>query len=73
MTTTPDLSHARWRKSSYSNGGGGNCIECTSDFVASGFVLVRDSKNKTGPSLAFAVEQWTAFVGALANGEFGGV
>jgi uncharacterized protein DUF397 len=27
MRATPELSSARWRKSSYSNGDGGNCVE----------------------------------------------
>ena len=27
-----DLSNARWRKSSYSNGEGGNCVEVAYDF-----------------------------------------
>jgi hypothetical protein len=28
----PDLSTATWRKSSYSNGGEGNCVEVAGDF-----------------------------------------
>ncbi|MEV5874060.1 DUF397 domain-containing protein [Streptomyces sp. NPDC052101] len=28
-----DLSHATWRKSSYSNTDGGNCIEVSDDFL----------------------------------------
>ncbi|MGW7076194.1 DUF397 domain-containing protein [Streptomyces sp. NPDC054866] len=28
-----DLSNARWRKSSYSNGEGGNCVEVAYDFI----------------------------------------
>ncbi|MEU5772115.1 DUF397 domain-containing protein [Streptomyces venezuelae] len=28
-----DLSAARWRKSSYSNGEGGNCVEVAYDFI----------------------------------------
>ena len=41
MSTARDLSAAHWRKSSYSNGDGGNCIE-----VAAGIpdvLPVRDS------------------------------
>ncbi|WP_055522957.1 DUF397 domain-containing protein [Streptomyces graminilatus] len=30
-----DLSNARWRKSSYSNGEGGNCVEVAYDFIGS--------------------------------------
>ncbi len=29
METGPDLSNARWRKSSYSGNTGGDCVECT--------------------------------------------
>ncbi|MFI1352809.1 DUF397 domain-containing protein [Streptomyces sp. NPDC020898] len=28
-----DLSNARWRKSTYSNGEGGNCVEVAYDFI----------------------------------------
>ena len=39
----------KWRKSSYSNGGGqGSCVE-----VASTLSAVRDSKNPNGPMLHF--------------------
>ncbi|MFJ4711807.1 DUF397 domain-containing protein [Streptomyces sp. NPDC088785] len=30
-----DLSNARWRKSTYSNGEGGNCVEVAHDFIGS--------------------------------------
>jgi hypothetical protein len=32
MSTEHDLSAARWRKSSYSGGDGGNCIEVAEEF-----------------------------------------
>ncbi|MFJ5223879.1 DUF397 domain-containing protein, partial [Streptomyces sp. NPDC088400] len=32
MRHTPELSTARWRKSSYSNTNGGACVEITEDF-----------------------------------------
>ena len=32
MTTSIDLSCATWRKSSHSNGDGGNCLEVAEDF-----------------------------------------
>ena len=55
----PNLTAARWRKSSYSNSQGGNCIE-----VADGFdvVPVRDSKNPQGPVLVIPAPAWSAFV-----------
>ncbi|MEU4176308.1 DUF397 domain-containing protein [Streptomyces sp. NPDC026589] len=62
-----DLNAATWRKSSYSNQDGGQCLE-----VADGFapvVPVRDSKNPHGPVLAFAANGWTSFVSAVKDGE----
>lgn len=49
-----------WRKSSYSGGQGGNCIEVAD---LTGTVAVRDSKDQTGPTLTFTPEAWSAFIG----------
>jgi hypothetical protein len=37
--------------------------------VAAG-VLVRDSKDPTGPQLAFSTEEWNAFLAGVRCGEF---
>ncbi|MFE4694338.1 DUF397 domain-containing protein [Streptomyces sp. NPDC056749] len=66
MTTTPGPSTAAWRKASYSNGDGGECIEVADGFP--GLVPVRDSKNPGGPALAFGAAGWTRFVDALRSG-----
>jgi hypothetical protein len=42
---TPDLSTARWRKSTHSGGNNGACIELAN------LGAIRDSKNPTGPTL----------------------
>ncbi|NJP34682.1 DUF397 domain-containing protein [Micromonospora thermarum] len=55
-----DLTGARWRKSTRSNGSGGNCVEVADNLP--GLVAVRDSKDPGGPVLAFAPEVWRAFV-----------
>jgi hypothetical protein len=68
MPTTPDLSIVVWRKSSYSNGDGGNCVE-VADYLP-GFVPVRDSKDPSGPVLVFPAAAWAAFIGAVKEGEF---
>ncbi|WP_405800203.1 DUF397 domain-containing protein [Streptomyces sp. NBC_01506] len=66
MTTTLDLSDARWVKSTYSNGDGGACVEwAPAHVVTSGVVPVRDSKNPAGPALAVAPAAFAAFVDAL--------
>ncbi|MFD9545494.1 DUF397 domain-containing protein [Streptomyces sp. NPDC060022] len=66
MLTSRDLRRAAWRKSSYSNGDGGNCVEVADGFP--GLVPVRDSKTPGGPALAFTAARWTPFVDALRNG-----
>lgn len=47
-----------WRKSSYSGGNGGTCVEVGTAGLA---VAVRDSKDPAGPRLAFAADTWRAF------------
>lgn len=56
----------RWRKSSYSGNGGGNCVEVA---TAGGIVAVRDSKNPDGPSLAFSPDDWRAFAAQAKAGQ----
>ncbi|MEU9635571.1 DUF397 domain-containing protein [Streptomyces tendae] len=58
-----DLSDARWRKSTYSNGDGGNCLEVT-DGVP-GVIPVRDSKVADGPVIVVGSAAWTEFVRAV--------
>ncbi|CAG7629852.1 DUF397 domain-containing protein [Actinacidiphila bryophytorum] len=57
-----DLTGATWRKSTYSGGQGGECVE-----VADGFTVVpvRDSKDPEGPALLFSADAWSAFVAEL--------
>ncbi|MFD3975587.1 DUF397 domain-containing protein [Streptomyces cyaneofuscatus] len=55
-----DLTSATWRKSSYSNSDGGNCVEVSDDF--DGLVPVRDSKRPEGPAVIFGSSAWSAFV-----------
>ncbi|MGW0863060.1 DUF397 domain-containing protein [Streptomyces sp. NPDC002611] len=68
-----DLSNARWRKSSYSNGDGGNCVE-----VADGIphtVPIRDSKLADGPVVLVGADAWVEFAhwrkSSYSNGEGG--
>ena len=56
-----------WRKSRRSDGGG-NCVEVAA--ATDGTVGVRDSKNQTGPVLAFTPAAWAAFLDGVRNGEF---
>jgi hypothetical protein len=49
-----------WRKSSYSGGNGGNCIEVGAP-AEPGRVLVRDTKDRRGPVLVFSQRAWRTF------------
>jgi hypothetical protein len=51
-----------WRKSSYSNDNGGNCVETASD---AGVILVRDTTNRNGGTLAFSAEAWERFTASV--------
>ncbi|MFD5772666.1 DUF397 domain-containing protein [Streptomyces sp. PDY-4] len=55
-----DASELVWFKSSYSDGPDGNsCVELA---LTPGTVHVRDSKDVTGPRLAFTPGTWARFV-----------
>ncbi|WP_406316223.1 DUF397 domain-containing protein [Streptosporangium sp. NBC_01639] len=61
-----DLTGARWRKSSRSNGNGGECVEVAVNLP--GVVAVRDSKNPGGPALLFSPSVWSDFLTRIKSG-----
>ncbi|MEU0738321.1 DUF397 domain-containing protein [Streptomyces sp. NPDC006134] len=68
--TVIDLSAARWRKSSHSNGDGGDCVEVAANLP--GVVPVRDTKHAgDGPVLLFRTDAWSAFLAGTARGHRG--
>ncbi|WP_327328460.1 DUF397 domain-containing protein [Streptomyces sp. NBC_01210] len=70
--TIPDASALTgWRKSSHSNGEGGECVEIADGYPSA--TPVRDSKNPQGPALVFSADGWSSFVGAVKRGELGKV
>jgi hypothetical protein len=58
---------ATWRKSSYSGGNGGNCIEVGGQ-AAAGRVLVRDTRDRQGPVLRFTPAAWKRFADQVRSG-----
>jgi len=60
MNETTGLSHAKWFKSSFSNGQGGDCIEAAASPPGSG-MAIRDSKHPAGPVLLFSASEWQVF------------
>lgn len=62
-----DLDGATWRKSTYSNGTGGNCVEVAD---LPGGRAVRDSKHAAGPVLGLSHKEWQIFTAAVKAGRF---
>ncbi|EYT84408.1 toxin [Streptomyces sp. Tu 6176] len=54
-----------WRKSSYSNDDGADCVEVADAFPA--LIPVRDSKDPAGPVLLFQRSAWDPFLSALKD------
>lgn len=52
---------ADWRKSSFSSGNGGACIEVAS----TNRILVRDTVDRTFGTLAFTPDAWAAFITSI--------
>jgi hypothetical protein len=50
-----------WRKSSYSGANGGQCVEVAS---AAG-IMVRDTTDRDGGTLAFTADAWASFTASL--------
>ncbi|MFJ2775614.1 DUF397 domain-containing protein [Kitasatospora sp. NPDC087315] len=56
----------KWKKAAASNPND-NCVECG---TLQGAVMVRDSKDASGPALAFPTDTWRAFVAGVRVGDF---
>ena len=52
------MSKIIWKTSSYTGGSGGNCVEVADHDSR---VLVRDTKDRTGPTLRFTPDAWRRF------------
>jgi hypothetical protein len=51
-----------WRKSTYSDANGGQCVETASGH---GSVVVRDTTDRDGVTLAFSVQAWERLIASL--------
>jgi len=52
---------SNWRKSSYSGSNGGECVEVASTEA----VIVRDTSDRNGPTLAFTAGAWSTFTATI--------
>ena len=58
-----------WRKSTFSNGNGGSCVEVAD--LPDGGRLVRDTKlGEASPVLRYTEGEWTAFLDGVRDGQF---
>lgn len=57
-----------WRKASRSSAQGSECVEVADTGTGT---AVRDSKNPTGPALAFTRSEWRAFAARVRSGRLG--
>jgi hypothetical protein len=51
-----------WRKSSYSDGNGGACVETAS---GDGAILIRDTTDRDGLTLSVPADAWQRFTASL--------
>ncbi|MET8040066.1 DUF397 domain-containing protein [Micromonospora sp. NPDC005215] len=62
-----DMTNARWRTATRSSNNGGACVEVADNLP--GRVLVRDSKDRDGGILAFALADWSSFVDSVRRSD----
>ncbi|MEU6745752.1 DUF397 domain-containing protein [Spirillospora sp. NPDC046719] len=62
-----ETSTARWRTSSHSSGQGTECVE-VGDMARR--VVARDSKDPSGPVLAFSTGEWSVFLRDVKRGRY---
>ena len=58
-----------WRISSYSNSGGGSCVEAGAASDGTCQVVLRQSHHPNGLALVIGQPTWAAFVGGVKNDE----
>ncbi|MGQ0837855.1 DUF397 domain-containing protein [Actinokineospora sp.] len=56
--SAPNLTGARWRRSSFTDNGNGNCVEIA---LIGASTAIRDSKNRDGGTLVISGRQWASF------------
>lgn len=63
-----DLPEDNWRKSSYSEANGGQCVEMQR--TPEGLVALGDSKDRSQGAHTFSPTAWASFVAGVKAGEF---
>jgi hypothetical protein len=70
QTDLDELKGVDWRISSFSESGGGSCVEAGPLNDGSGRVAVRHSHFPEGAAILYTRQEWDAFVRGVRAGEF---
>ncbi|MBT8227756.1 MAG: DUF397 domain-containing protein [Dactylosporangium sp.] len=65
--TTAVLPPLAWQKSKRSNPSG-NCVEMAP--LPNGGIAVRNSRDPNGPALVYTLDEMSAFIGGVRDGDF---
>ncbi|WP_026922584.1 DUF397 domain-containing protein [Glycomyces arizonensis] len=68
--SSDELAGIRWRISSRSDSGGGQCVEAGPLSDGSGRVAVRHSHHPEGSLIVYTRAEWDAFLAGAKDGEF---
>jgi hypothetical protein len=68
--TAGELAGIRWRISSRSDSGGGQCVEAGPLADGSGRIAVRHSHHPDGSLIVYTRAEWDAFLAGAKDGEF---
>ena len=61
-----EVANTPWRTSTYSGANGGQCVEVST--AAQPAVLIRDTTDRSGPSLSIAPAAWRSLTAAIRDG-----
>jgi hypothetical protein len=65
-----ELAGIAWQISSFSDNGGGNCVEAGQLGDGSGRVALRHSHHPDGAVIVYTKAEWDAFAAGVRDGEF---
>lgn len=67
-TQSETQSELNWRKSTFSSGANGSCVEVAE--LPGGGRAVRNSKRPDAGRVDYTADEWRAFIAGVKNGEF---
>ena len=68
--TDTELARVAWHISTYSDNGGGSCVEAGPLNDGTGRVAVRHSPHRDGAVIVYTADEWSAFLQGVRGDEF---